>query len=312
MSLVLNFRVAELPQRVDDINRSFDSTQHTSHYARGANASVVKVKFADGLAAIKRYPRDGRNRLDHEFAVLAKLPREIKSLAPRPLARTIPGVRTEYGAYEWVDGVPLRPDDSAAIQAILSYFRELHSASEALPATMLSTVPKSLLNQNSVVSGPYGMNSQFRILAVRNDVRLAEMRRVYEQILSVAALSGLKGEKEAVCHTDSNPANFLRTSTSIIAVDWDAGGLGDPLFEVAELSCHPALPFYADEQWVELVRNEYDPKMNNAYVRRFITYRHLAALWWCARLIRQEGEGFSRSRDVSARRVDEMMAYLRR
>lgn len=298
--------VAELPQRGAELQSLFDNCATGRQQKSGASSTVLRVQFHDTEAAVKRYPDDGRRRLEHEWLVLSQLPREVVPLAPRPLARSHASSPYDFAAYEWIEGEPISGDDSSS--GILHYLRGLHEASAKVARERLARVPISLLNHNTVLTGPQAISAQFAILARHQHFRLTELRRLYERALRGAQLSG--DVKHCVCHTDSNPLNFLAGSGRIVAVDWDAGGLGDPVFELAELSCHPAIQFKTDEEWVDTLQRNYVKPGADVDTGRFREYRWLMALWWCARISRQESEKQGGISSKERARIAQLLAYV--
>jgi thiamine kinase-like enzyme len=114
----------------------------------------------------------------------------------------------------------------------------------------------------------------------------------------------------ALCHTDSNPSNFIEADGRLVAVDWDAGGIGDPTFELAELSTHPTIPFSTDGNWQRWIEMHY--RSEAVDYLQFRQYRLQMALWWTARLLRQRHELPTIFGACDEQRVADLLEYMRR
>ncbi len=267
---------------------------------RGRNAHVTKVLFFDGVAAVKIYPNDGRRRLEHEWQVLLALAGSGRRVAPQPILRcSSPAQNTEWAVYEWLPGRALT-SSGAPEGKILEYLSELHSVSP--PVGM----PSSLLNQTTIIRGRYGINAQLRLLELARAANLPRLRNAYSRLLALTP--GIASAAQVVCHTDSNPSNFISSGGVCKAVDWDAGGLGDPVFELAELSMHPAIGYADAEAWLDRITASYARPLSSADISLFKYFRLTMALWWACRLARQELESHDTFLPKDARRMELCMS----
>jgi aminoglycoside phosphotransferase (APT) family kinase protein len=282
-----------------------------ARFKAGANGRVAKVRFSDMFAALKLYPQDGRGRLRHEWSVLTNFPEPIRALAPRPIARSAPGDRFEFAVYSWVAGEPLSAlTDQVSVRRMLGYLETLHTRSRLTDGAAAETIPQSLLNERSVMHGQYGIGYQIDLVARHADPRADDLRCMFTRLLKESTDAGASPTTASVvCHSDSNPSNFLLSAEGVQAVDWDAGGLGDPVFELAELSSHPILPFLTDREWSAAIAAHYDA-LPPSWEAWFAHYRKAMLIWWSARLIRQLHERPEHVTEASRERLESMLDHL--
>lgn len=179
---------------------------------------------------------------------------------------------------------------------ILEYLGTLHS----LPAP--AAMPSSLLNYTTVIRGQYGINAQLALLERAHAPDLPRLRRAHARLLTLTPPS--LGAPLVVCHTDSNPSNFLIADGSCRAVDWDAGGLGHPVFELAELSTHPAIEYADCDNWLSRIEESYGRSLSSGEITLFKYFRRAMTLWWACRLNRQQIESRDRFSSKDAHRLE--------
>jgi thiamine kinase-like enzyme len=62
-----------------------------------------------------------------------------------------------------------------------------------------------------------------------------------------------------LCHNDVMPANLIDDGARLWLVDWEYGGMGHPLFDLANASVNAAFGDADDEALLEAYRGEVDP-----------------------------------------------------
>ena len=69
-------------------------------------------------------------------------------------------------------------------------------------------------------------------------------------------------------------------------MDWENSGWGDPAFEIAELTTHPAFAGVNNERW-EWVADTYARLVDDSAITlRILAYREVLAVWWVFRVLR--------------------------
>jgi thiamine kinase-like enzyme len=117
--------------------------------------------------------------------------------------------------------------DASMLARIAAVLRELHDARHRLVGELLYFCPFQTVRTYTATAR--GLNAP---LPVDIDDLLADS----------AELGGrMRPFQPALCHNDLLPANFLDTGARIWIVDWEYGGVGNPLFDLASVSANARL-----------------------------------------------------------------------
>jgi aminoglycoside phosphotransferase (APT) family kinase protein len=92
------------------------------------------------------------------------------------------------------------------------------------------------------------------------------------------------------CHNDVHARNLLDDGGRLVLVDWEYGGVGDPLFDLAGVVSHPSL----DEHGIGLLLDAYGTRIDGARLRDACwAYDYVQWLWYrlAARRPGADGDG---------------------
>lgn len=214
--------------------------------ARGAERWVMRVDEPQAAGFVPDR--------EQEYAVQAAA--AALGLAPQPVC-LVPGPPAVLVS-AWVAGRAWEADDLAApgrIERLAGLLHRLHAA--ALPGPVLD------LEQQ--------LDTHARRLGSREALALARSARHW---LALAA-----GPAAAVlCHNDPTLPNVVGLRQTLL-IDWEYAALGDPLFDLAVLAQHHALP----EALVERLATAYCGGAGQVPRQRFAAWRrlydHLLCLW---------------------------------
>lgn len=81
--------------------------------------------------------------------------------------------------------------------------------------------------------------------AVRLPPEYGELARAVEQIEQAL---GVHPERPVPCHNDPYPGNLIDTGERICLIDWEYAGMGDPMWDLADLSVEASFSPSDDEQ----------------------------------------------------------------
>jgi thiamine kinase-like enzyme len=66
----------------------------------------------------------------------------------------------------------------------------------------------------------------------------------------------IEGFRPALCHNDLLPANLISSGEQLWLIDWEYGGVGHPLFDLASVSAGAAFTECQDRALLEAYRGE--------------------------------------------------------
>jgi aminoglycoside phosphotransferase (APT) family kinase protein len=163
---------------------------------------------------------------------------------------------------EFIDGHPLRPElitDTALLSRIGRLLRELHALAPApgIRPIDFEAQARHLGQQLRPDPGPNaGLHA--RAATVFGRLRAAPGRR-------------------APCHNDVHCRNLLDDNRRLLLVDWEYGGIGDPLFDLAGfLTHHPG-----DEHRIGVLLDAYGGRIDRARLRDACwAYDYVQWLWY--------------------------------
>lgn len=169
-------------------------------------------------------------RVPGQDSHLLGIDRDVELAASRMAAGL--GVGPEVVAYldaggllltRFVEGTPLSPrslSDQAVLRRVAEALRRIHSA-PAIPGRF---------DALAVVAGYL---DTARARGVRMPVGLAEAGRAVERIVATGIT---RIDQPVPCHNDLLPANLIDDGSRVRIVDWEYAGMGDPFFDMGNLS----------------------------------------------------------------------------
>lgn len=247
---------------------------------------LYRATDAHSDLAVKFTIRDERDRAGREYHTLLALQNANLAIAPRPIWLE----RTRYAqpvvVQTWLEG-DVRSDapaDDAEWEALLGHLVKLHRLT---PDKTQVTLPSAALSAHSC--------AEAKVLVRQNAERIPEL----EQPSYMRAL--LKRFEQvpfpewpirhlALCRADPNLTNFIRRPGIWSAVDWENAGWGDPAFEIADLTTHPAYLAVPQAQWEKVIARYCELSRDAVLYEHIQAYRRALVLWWVVRLCRYQYE----------------------
>lgn len=252
----------------------------------GANNLLYRTTHAQCDLVVKFTIRDERDRAGREYHALLALRDANLTIAPQPIWLE----RTRYAqpvvVQTWLDG-DVRADvpaDDVEWEALLGHLVTLHTLTPdktqvTLPASTLSA--RSCDEAKALVRGHAA-----RIPGPEQPSFMRELLQRFEQTI----FPEWPAPRLALCRADPNLTNFIRHPGTWSAVDWENAGWGDPAFEIADLTTHPAYLAVPQAQWEKVIARYCELSRDAAMQERIQAYRRVMAVWWVVRLCRYQYE----------------------
>ena len=252
----------------------------------GANNLLYRATNAQCDLVVKFTIRDERDRAGREYYALLALQDANLAIAPQPIWLD----RTRYAqpvvVQTWLDG-DVRADipaDDVEWEALLGHLVQLHTLT---PDKTRITLPDSALSARSCDEAKALVRRHAaRIPKLEQPSYMRELLQRFEQAL----FSEWSAPRLALCRADPNLTNFIRRPGLWAAVDWENAGWGDPAFEIADLTTHPAYLGVPQAQWVRVIARYCEMSRDAALYERIQAYRRVMAVWWVVRLCRYQYE----------------------
>ncbi|MBA6412926.1 phosphotransferase family protein [Parahaliea sp. F7430] len=110
--------------------------------------------------------------------------------------------------------------------------------------------------------------------------KLGELSPLTLQVQSVIQICEAQLGTLHVCHNDLLAANRLYSGGRLWALDWEYCAMGDPLFDLAALSCGDELGLPASEELLQLYLGRAATGREQQSLARYrVLYRYLELLW---------------------------------
>ncbi|MFZ9858274.1 MAG: phosphotransferase family protein [Roseiflexaceae bacterium] len=247
----------------------------------GTNNLLYRATNADDDVVIKWCIRDYRRRAMREYAALTLMDAVAPGCAPMPILVDETQYHQPVVVQAYVDGEVLTnpPAGDAEWHELIACLVTIHGVSMRDDPS----IHPAVINADSVAAARQMIRMQLEVIPA--DEWPSTLREIV-RALDATAIAELPPASLSLCHVDSNHRNFIRTNASMVAVDWENSGWGDPAFEIAELIAHPAYLVVPPIRW-QWVIDTYCRMMGQADIRhRIETHLRIYRVWWVARFAR--------------------------
>jgi len=290
------------------------------------NNAVFRVSAANGTAYALRIHRPGHKRVEwiqSELEWLRALRRETKLHIPLPIERREGGLLTmarvegldepvTCALFAWIDGQPIQWDmitTEHAHQAGL-FLARLHNFSRQF------VPPPGFARPRLDWEGLFGDDSPYNP-GDGAAIFTAEQRAVFAQVEArvgeVMDRLGHTPDTFGLIHADFIVKNFLFKAGDLYVIDFDDGGWGYYLYDLAPLLTQmKGEARYADiydAYWKGYISVRPLPESDQAHLETFIAARHLASCRWMAGNL-QNPRIRERAAEVIAHRTAELRLFL--
>ncbi len=252
---------------------------HLSPVAGGQNNRVVRARRGPDDIAIKWTIPDARRRAYREYHALAALagsalaaePLLLDEYAPQPVV-----------VQRWLPAAPLAapPADDAAWNALINHYAAIHIHT---PAQIRQPLLPAMLTAYSWEEGLARIDEQ--VSSIPAVARPAALLHLTQRLHAIPA-PRWPSVAPVLCRVDANWRNFLPLADGWRSVDWENSGWGDPAFELAELTLHPAYTTVPESRWTQVLADYAAISPDRALIQRIAAYHRIMAVWWAARLYR--------------------------
>jgi len=298
------------PKNVWDLHMADGTAVRIERGSQGLGNTLYRIRVNGDVYACKLFVVDERRRAQREWAALCSLGAAGLKLAPEPVAFAPDGPLPQPAiVYRWVNGEmltesPLTPADLQALIAALGQVHRVPAAPQCerlvawhQPAdyvTYLAEIRKAVEQMQGWAASPAARQPDLPgwVADLPAVVALtAEALRQAEAVVAEASTPG-KYPTPALVRVDGNPDNVLRTGMgSLIFLNWECSGWGDPAYDLAELRWHPRSQQVPQERWEEALAT-YDPLPGDeTFAERLAVYSRLLPLWWIGRSVLHLLEG---------------------
>jgi aminoglycoside phosphotransferase (APT) family kinase protein len=253
----------------------------------GQNGLVYRAERGSDNLAIKFTPRDERDRAGREYASLSLLHEVRPDLAPQPLLleRTLP---LPAVVQTWLEGEvhAAPPADEPEWQALLEHLLRVH---QVAPGESARSLQRGVVCVTSAQEGLARLDLELSRTPVGKHPReVLELRR------RLGDLSFLVWQEVSLglCRVDPNTLNFIRRPIRWASVDWENSGWGDPAFDLADLTAHPAYTgdYGHSTPWMWVLDTYSALQTGEEFRERTRIYHLLSLAWWAAffaRMVRE-------------------------
>ncbi len=255
---------------------------HITPVTGGANNLVYHITGDTGDYAVKFTLRDARDRAGREAAALRVLRAAGLDIAPALVLLNRARYTQPVVVQTWLVGQVLGdpPQTDGAWLALLDHYCAIHSVT---PAHTTVKLADGVLNAFSGAAGQALVRSHAARLPP--DAWPTSLRE------TVAWLDGWSPPTwppvpRTLVRVDSNWRNFIHGPQGLRSVDWENSGWGDPAFELAELTVHPAYAGVAPWRWEWLINAYAAQRADPALAVRVRTYTVILLAWWLVRWAR--------------------------
>lgn len=248
----------------------------------GWNGLVYRATSDLGDLAIKLTVQDERQRAAREYEALSALQEAGLAVAPDPLLLDLESQPLAAVVQSWLTGEVSAspPANDAEWLHLLHHLVQVHSVTPASIHTRLR--PAVLTAESPAASRSLVCEQAGRMPEAAQP---AEARALLRQLAAAQPLDPRRASL-ALCRCDSNTLNYVRRPSGWASVDWENSGWGDPAFEIAEMTTHPAFSEVTGERWEWVIRTYAQLTRDAASIPRIHAYRKVLAAWWVFRLLR--------------------------
>jgi aminoglycoside phosphotransferase (APT) family kinase protein len=248
----------------------------------GANNLLYRVSSEAGDYAVKFMLRDARDRAGREAAALQVLHQAGLQIAPRLVLLERDRYAQPVVVQTWLAGQVLSetPQSDGDWRALLDHYRAIHSVT---PAHTRVALAAGFLNVSSGTAGQVLVRTHAAQLPP--DAWPASLRRTVAWLDAWSPPAWATSPRTLV-RVDSNWRNFLRGPLGLQSVDWENSGWGDPAFELAELTVHPAYEGVPQSRWNWLISAYKAEHPDPTLADRVKTYTVILLAWWLVRWAR--------------------------
>jgi hypothetical protein len=270
--------------------------------SQGLNNALFRVRIALDVYACKLFVLDERQRAQREWAALCALQAAGLPLAPEPLCFAPDGPLPQpIIVYRWVGGEPLgsEPISDEQLIQLTAAVRRIHYTPPVAPGEALVAWHQP--------SGYAGYLVEIETALARIQAWAAGLGDPRQNLpgwaadlpallpLMETAVNSARGAVEqaepyggypvaALVRVDGNLDNILRCPDgSLVFIDWEFSGWGDPAYDLAELRWHPRALRVNQARW-DAAFATYAPHPDDAgFCQRLATYSRLLPAWWVTR-----------------------------
>jgi aminoglycoside phosphotransferase (APT) family kinase protein len=290
------------PKNMWDLRMADGTAVRIERGSQGLNNALYRIRINGDVYACKLFIVDERRRAQREWGALCTLGAAGLKLAPEPVAFAPDGPLPQPAiVYRWVNGETLagNPLTIADLQALVAALGQVHRA-PATPkcerlvawhqpvnyAAYLAEIRAAAEQVRAWVAGPGAQRPDLPGWAADIPAAvplIAEAVRLAEAVVAGASTPG-DCPTPALVRVDGNLDNVLRTAGgSLVFLDWEYSGWGDPAYDLAELRWHPRGQHVSQAQWKAALAT-YVPLPNDpTFAERLAVYSRLLPLWWIGR-----------------------------
>lgn len=269
---------------------------------RGGNNRVWRIETADGVLALKVYPRhpeDPRDRLGAEFAALEFLSRHDVDCVPRPLAADRDA---GVALYEWIEGGPVKDPGAADIDMAVDFAARLRALSGAAASGEVGAASEACLSAAELASQVEGRFERLDGVAADHDA-LREfletgLRPIHAEVLARcrAGYDGAGWDFDAeipppartLSPSDFGFHNALRRPDGRIAfLDFEYFGWDDPVRLAADFVLHPGMRLTGDNRRRFMGGAHAVFAEDEEFPRRLALLTPLIGIRWCLILLNE-------------------------
>jgi thiamine kinase-like enzyme len=148
-----------------------------------------------------------------------------------------------------VEGQTLAPSDvrqPAVIARFAALLHHLHAGWDVVTGEILHFCPFQTIRTYAQTAQRLKADLPHDIDALLDDARALARR--------------IEPFRPVVCHNDMMPANLIDNGARLWLVDWEYGGIGHPLFDLANASANAAFSDGEDRALLKAYRGEVDPR----------------------------------------------------
>jgi aminoglycoside phosphotransferase (APT) family kinase protein len=248
----------------------------------GFNNLLYRATNDEHNLAVKFTLRDQRDRAGREYGALVALHQAGLSIAPTPLLLDCESYAQPVVVQTWIEGqVADRPPESdTEWHLLLDPFVAAHSVTPA--ASPMHVMPAVL-----TAFTPQGAQQLVdkQLSRIPGQAQPASLQGLMRRFITVPA-PDWSVAPATLCHVDANTTNFVRRPERWFVLDWENSGWGDPAFEIADLTTHPAYTSVDESRWEWVIETYGKMAAAPAAFERIGYYRRAMAVWWAARLAR--------------------------
>lgn len=245
--------------------------QNSQIYKRKGNGLDIKIKIST---------IDFHERVERELNALCFLETTgVQKQSTVPFSKRLSSTK-QILVTEWMPGNCLTQQltEDVDIYNIVEYLSILHSKPID---NVLKDASFNMRNREECLS-----SFDYQLSFIK---KASESSLVRVETFKLLPTPKLFTDVRCFCHVDNNLGNFLVNKDKMYAVDWEYSGVSSPVFDLAQLVCHPnylKLPRVPDLQAILEFYNRH--KLTTDINRQEFDYICIAlVLWWILHIERQ-------------------------